>query len=1549
MRHVYTAAIIHPPPYGDSNMALHDVLADSEIITAEEPDPQLLGEGGVFSDFVDDASASTAAVQKADTIDSINTDIHSNNPARSIPSTSKNQGKGMKRGRPETQKATKPRKKQKDDAGVKDAPGQAPKKRKFTTLDECYDELNRLSAEVVHNHKRIMACKERNAQITTHDFQKIYSEIKALEKYRMLTKSAYYQRGGGMNSRGKRKQKKPCPGDLYWKRRRKWIKKARQTLARSKSKKKHKRACPLMRSDTASPSSTDTHSPEPHHLGDASNVGDQIQQEAHNAVEVNGSHPVFAECVRSWQHPIPDFSTWRFVEVYRFRNLEMIRSYAEIVTALYMAIQGILDRLGSRIEPDDFVQVRLEASGLRNPLFSFKRSRELFNADEFLSHLSRLLQSSMEICAHGDFEFVVTITKPLRGGAHRKLGSIPASEIIARKRQYLIDLNYSGSNLCFGGALFGVMSLQKPTDSEMLTAGQKLHMELGWTDKKKVTLKDISTVEQHLRVNIDVAYYSKKSGWCVFKTEGPIYPKAYTLLLHEEHFYGVLNVKALFGMRNYCQFCRKLYNHDRHSCLFYCRMCMRKACSNVVDEQVRCLRCKFHCRSNACLKLHQQLFLEKKVKCPARRYCTKCCHYQDADHDDERCKGRQCMVCWGYIVEDEDHLCYMQTLNRPKLSVKYLFYDFESQQESGVHKPVYCFIKAFPGETVECFKPDYVEEDSGSEDSDDEIVGGVAPWKFAGKTWEFRGENCVEQFIKTFTKDGAFKDSTFIAHNSKGYDCYFILNQLVKEKLDVKIIAQGGKLICVTIASLGIKFIDSLSHLPMALSKLPKALGFDEVKGYFPHYFNTAENWNYVGPLPLPKYYGVEYMMPAEKTAFTKWYEENRSKTFDMQKELAYYCQKDVEILVKACTKYRHEIVQLTTAIRKVLVGKKKEKVIKYRAAIDPLQYPTIAGVALAMYRFKFLRKDTIAIPSCNDYHNQYKRFSTASIQWLSFVSHKEKVEIRHALNGGEVKVSNYFLDGYAVVGGREIAYEFFGCYFHGCLYCYSPEEINSLVGKSYEFLFNATQKRSADLQCLGFEVRTIWEHEWRHMVKTDLEVQAYLANAKFPDPLKPRDALFGGRTNAVCLYYKPKDGETVKYYDFTSLYPYVNKTKEYPLGHPKIIYKDFKPLSNYFGLVKAKVFPPRNLYFPVLPSRISGKLMFVLCSSCAETQHQEPCDHTDEERALSGTWCTVELNVAIAKGYRVVEIFEVWHFERRSVDLFSEYIKLHLRQKQEASGYPQWCVSKQDKSKYIRDYRAREGVRLRRKEIAVNPAKRQIAKLFLNSLWGKFGQRTNLAVTEVLRDPEDFFQILFSDAYKVSMCEFLDEEAVCLSWKYSDDRVTTSGRKNEFIACFTTAYARLELYNLLDRLDRRVLYHDTDSVIFVSKEGEWEPPLGDYLGDLTSEIPPDQTITEFVSIGPKSYGYKLSDGTACMKVKGITLNSANCEKINFTSLKDLAFDYVSDKKDGQPREIVIHQPGIVRNKHQWTLHTKTLKKTQKVVFDKRVIKEGFTTLPYGY
>ena len=61
--------------------------------------------------------------------------------------------------------------------------------------------------------------------------------------------------------------------------------------------------------------------------------------------------------------------------------------------------------------------------------------------------------------------------------------------------------------------------------------------------------------------------------------------------------------------------------------------------------------------------------------------------------------------------------------------------------------------------------------------------------------------------------------------------------------------------------------------------------------------------------------------------------------------------------------------------------------------------------------------------------------------------------------------------------------------------------------------------------------------------------------------------------------------------------------------------------------------------------------------------------------------------------------------------------------------------------------------------------------------------------------------------------------------------------KTNIYLATFTTCLARLKLYSVLEKIDRNVLYYNTDSVIYVSKTGENDIPLGDYLGELTNEL----------------------------------------------------------------------------------------------------------------
>jgi hypothetical protein len=56
------------------------------------------------------------------------------------------------------------------------------------------------------------------------------------------------------------------------------------------------------------------------------------------------------------------------------------------------------------------------------------------------------------------------------------------------------------------------------------------------------------------------------------------------------------------------------------------------------------------------------------------------------------------------------------------------------------------------------------------------------------------------------------------------------------------------------------------------------------------------------------------------------------------------------------------------------------------------------------------------------------------------------------------------------------------------------------------------------------------------------------------------------------------------------------------------------------------------------------------------------------------------------------------------------------------------------------------------------------------------------------------------------------------------------------------------------------VLHGLDDSVVYISRPGEWKPELGDYLGDLTDEVPYN-IIIEFVTGGPKNYAYKIMYG----------------------------------------------------------------------------------------
>ena len=186
------------------------------------------------------------------------------------------------------------------------------------------------------------------------------------------------------------------------------------------------------------------------------------------------------------------------------------------------------------------------------------------------------------------------------------------------------------------------------------------------------------------------------------------------------------------------------------------------------------------------------------------------------------------------------------------------------------------------------------------------------------------------------------------------------------------------------------------------------------------------------------------------------------------------------------------------------------------------------------------------------------------------------------------------------------------------------------------------------------------------------------------------------------------------------------------------------------------------------------------------------------------------------------------------------------------------------------------------------NPGKRTVAKLCLNNLWGHFGMRLNKPKTCFVDSLGEFYGILLNKKVENLSILPLSEEMCQMTYNLKDDFVENVFTNNIGVAAFTTAWARLMLYDVLDRLRERVLGYDTDSAWFVEKEGE--NLLGDSLGELTDELEGDW-ITRWTATGPKSYAYETNSGKKTCKVKGFTLNHKNAKKINLESVRDLIYD----------------------------------------------------------
>ena len=239
--------------------------------------------------------------------------------------------------------------------------------------------------------------------------------------------------------------------------------------------------------------------------------------------------------------------------------------------------------------------------------------------------------------------------------------------------------------------------------------------------------------------------------------------------------------------------------------------------------------------------------------------CNNCNKYVGKNH---KCFMKKIKAKGGYCTVDGKKPCKNNDSIKKKdwchscrtYTEKYVFYDFEATQNTGMHTVNLSIAQDFEGK-------EYIH-------------------------------NSIEEFRKGFLND-KFKGYTFIAHNNKGYDCHFILKWVIDQGIKPYCIYNGAKIMFMEIPKFSIRFIDSLNFLQMPLKSFPKTFGMSELKkGYFPHYFNKECNKNYVGTMPSKRNYGYNQMKPDERVKFLKWYDDHVSENyiFYFKKEILEYC-----------------------------------------------------------------------------------------------------------------------------------------------------------------------------------------------------------------------------------------------------------------------------------------------------------------------------------------------------------------------------------------------------------------------------------------------------------------------------------------------------------------------------------------------------------------------------------------------------------------------------------------------------------------------------------
>jgi DNA polymerase type B, organellar and viral len=372
----------------------------------------------------------------------------------------------------------------------------------------------------------------------------------------------------------------------------------------------------------------------------------------------------------------------------------------------------------------------------------------------------------------------------------------------------------------------------------------------------------------------------------------------------------------------------------------------------------------------------------------------------------------------------------------------------------------------------------------------------------------------------------------------------------------------------------------------------------------------------------------------------------------------------------------------------------------------------------------------------------------------------------------------------------------------------------------------------------------------------------------------KIADEIRKGYTGGAVDMYIPKSkpGIKIKCLDVNSLYPSQMESKLMPVGFPIYFSGNIRTIDkDAFGFFFCEIIAPDNIKHPIIQTHVKTN---------------------NGIRTISpiGTWKDMifssEMDNAIKYGYKF-NIF--WGYTFKKENIFKNYVN------------------------FLYDLRS---------QYPSNDPMNFIAKILLNSLYGRFGMDDNFPNIDII--PKDYYPD-FENKFFDNIIETIDLGDFKLIKYEAIEEVVNDNTHNISIsiAAAITAYSRIHMSQFKNNPDINLYYTDTDSIYTdsdIDSSFIHEKQLGKLKVENISE--------DVIFLGPKMYCLNTIDQGFKFKIKGLKSTA----KLSLRDFKNLLFKNFKIEKSHTKWYRNLDQGKITLLEQVYTI--KTTENKRKLIYD---------------